>query len=228
VKPAPVAATIVVEKLCDGAALVGLLTLALLLLSVPTWVALIARVGALLFACGLGTLLVLATPRAQALLVRRALPGLLGKLQRLVLSALTVVPGPAALAALLVQSLLLWGVDVLNTACVLRAFGVPTTLAGALLVTAGLNLAQIVPAGPAAIGTYEAAVLALLGVLGVVGGPAQLAALGLRAAQYAPPALAGLVAVWWEGLSWQELRRPAMPPTGPPPVLARQPREAGG
>lgn len=227
IKPAPVVATIVVEKLCDGAALVGLLVLALLLLHAPAWVAWIARIGALLFACGLGVPLALATPRAKALLARRTLPGLPGKLQGLALSALAVVPGPAALAVILGQSLLLWGVDVLNTACVLRAFGLPVGLPGALLVTAGLNLAQIVPAGPAAIGTYEAAVLALLAILGVVGGPAQLAALGLRAVQYAPPALAGLVAVWLEGLSWQELRRPAMPPAGPP-VLTPQPHEVGG
>jgi glycosyltransferase 2 family protein len=211
VQPAPVVATIVVEKICDGSALVGLLLLALLLLPVPTWVTVIAGVGAAAFACGIILLLVLATPTAKALLLGRSYPGLLGKFQALLLSALAVVPGPRNLGLLLGQSLLLWLVDVLNTACVLKVFALPIGLPGALLLTAGLNLAQIVPAGPAAIGTYEAAVLALLGGMGVAAAPAQLAAVGLRAAQYAPPALLGLAAVWWEGLSFQELRRPVSP-----------------
>ncbi len=211
VQPAPVVATIVVEKICDGSALVGLLLLALLLLPVPTWVTVIAGVGAAAFACGIILLLALSTPAAKALLLRRAFPGLIGKLQALLLSALTMVPGPRNLALLLGQSLLLWLVDVLNTACVLKVFALPVGLPGALLLTAGLNLAQIVPAGPAAIGTYEAAVLALLGSMGVAAASAQLAAVGLRAAQYAPPALLGLIAIWWEGLSFQELRRPESP-----------------
>lgn len=218
VRPAPVVATIVVEKICDGTALVGLLLLALLLLTVPAWVTVIAGIGAAAFLCGIAVLLALSTPRCKALLAGRTLTGLAGKLQGLLLSALTMVPGPRALAVLLGQSLLMWAVDVLNTACVLKVFDLPVGLAGALLLTAGLNLAQIVPAGPAAIGTYEATILALLDSMGIVGGLAQLAALGLRAAQYAPPALLGLVAIWWEGLSFQELRRSAVavPPSDPP------------
>ncbi|MGI8916774.1 MAG: lysylphosphatidylglycerol synthase transmembrane domain-containing protein [Chloroflexota bacterium] len=212
VRPAPVVATIVVEKICDGSALVGLLLLALLLLPVPAWVTVVAVVGAVAFAGGIVVLLALSTPACKALLTRRSLPGIGGKLQELLLSALAVVPGPRSLALLLGQSLLLWLVDVLNTACVLHVFALPVGLPGALLLTAGLNLAQIVPAGPAAIGTYEATILALLSGMGIATAPAQLAALGLRAAQYAPPALLGLVAVWWEGLSFQELRRPGPAP----------------
>jgi glycosyltransferase 2 family protein len=208
VRPAPVVATIVVEKICDGSALVGLLLLALLLSPVPAWVTIVAGVGAAAFACGIVVLLMLSTATCKALLTRRSLPGLAGKVQGLLLSALTMVPGPRSLAVLLGQSLLLWLVDVLNTACVLKVFALPVGLPGALLLTAGLNLAQIVPAGPAAIGTYEATILALLSGMGIAAAPAQLAALGLRAAQYAPPALLGLLAVWWEGLSFQELRRP--------------------
>ena len=226
VRAEQVVATILVEKLCDGATLAGLLLAALLLLDVPAWVAWVARAGAAAFACGLAALLALATPRARALLLDRPLPGLLGRGQGLLRSALFMVPGPAALARLLGQSLLLWGVDVANTACVLAIFGLPVSPAGALLVTAGLNLAQIVPAGPAAVGTYEAAVLGLLGALGVPAAAAQLAALGLRLAQYAPPALAGLVALWWEGLSLAELRRPARRPAAAPARV--RPGEVGG
>jgi uncharacterized membrane protein YbhN (UPF0104 family) len=209
VRPAPIVATIVVEKICDGSALVGLSLLALFLLPVPAWVTVVAVIGAAAFACGIIVLLLLSMPACKALLTRRSFPGLAGRLQGLLLSALTMVPGPRRLALLLGQSLLLWLVDVLNTACVLKVFALPVGLPGALLLTAGLNLAQIVPAGPAAIGTYEATILALLGSMGIAAAPAQLAALGLRAAQYAPPALLGLVAIWWEGLSLQELRRPA-------------------
>jgi uncharacterized membrane protein YbhN (UPF0104 family) len=209
VRPAPVIATIVVEKICDGSALVGLLLLALLLLPVPGWVTVVAAVGAAAFAGGVCALLALSTPACTAFLRRQRFSGLIGRLHAILLAALTMVPGPRSLALLLGQSLLLWLVDVLNTACVLKVFALPVGLPGALLLTAGLNLAQIVPAGPAAIGAYEATILALLSSMGIATAPAQLAALGLRAAQYAPPALLGLVAVWWEGLSFQELRRPA-------------------
>jgi hypothetical protein len=211
-QPAAVVATIVVEKLCDGASLVAFLTLSLLLMAMPPWLVWLARVGAAAFGLGLVVLLVMAHWRHLPLPAWLGQKPLVARLEGLLRSALAAVPGPQALVVLLGQSLLLWSVDALNTGFVLHAFGLSLPAPAVLLVTAGLNLVQIIPAGPAAAGSYELAIVALLGALGIGAAPAQLAALGLRAAQYAPPVLCGIPALWLEGVTFADLKQSALDP----------------
>lgn len=196
-------ATIVVEKICDGATVVGFLVLGILLLDVPPWVDWIARVSAIVFSGGVIVLLILSS---HPPLSGRVAHGPIGRLYALLAPALAVIPGPRALALVLGRSILMWSASILNTLCILHAVGIDASLAGAILINAGLGLATTIPAGPAAIGSYELAIVALVGVVGVTGAPAQLAALAMRAAQYAPPALAGVVALAIEGTNLRDLR----------------------
>ncbi len=208
---ATVLATIFVEKVLDGVIVVGLFVTAMLVLDVPPWVRLMGQGGAALFASALVFLLVLSAGKQLPLVSNQRL---FNRALTVATGALAVVPGPKALMLLLGRSALLWGAASLNTVCVLRAFDIPATIPEAMLLTAGISLAQIVPAGPAAIGTYELAVVAIVGVFGVVGAQAELAAIAMRAIAYAPPSIFGIAALWFQGLGIGDLRQRGATRTG--------------
>jgi uncharacterized membrane protein YbhN (UPF0104 family) len=75
----------------------------------------------------------------------------------------------------------------------LHAFGLPDSAATALLVLLGINVAIVVPGPPANFGTFEAGVVAALGIAGVGVDRALLFGLGYHLIMTIPTALAGAV-----------------------------------
>jgi uncharacterized membrane protein YbhN (UPF0104 family) len=73
----------------------------------------------------------------------------------------------------------------------LHAFGLPASAATALLVLLGINVAIVVPGPPANFGTFEAGVVAALGIAGVGVDRALLFGLGYHLIMTIPTALAG-------------------------------------
>jgi uncharacterized membrane protein YbhN (UPF0104 family) len=75
----------------------------------------------------------------------------------------------------------------------LHAFGLPSSVATGLLVLLGINVAIVVPGPPANFGTFEAGVVAALGIAGVAVDPALLFGLGYHLIMTIPVALTGAV-----------------------------------
>ncbi len=75
----------------------------------------------------------------------------------------------------------------------LQAFGLPSSLRTALVVLLGINVAIVVPGPPANFGTFEAGVVAALGLSGVPVDRALLFAIGYHLLMVLPVALAGAV-----------------------------------
>jgi uncharacterized membrane protein YbhN (UPF0104 family) len=98
---------------------------------------------------------------------------------------------PARVLAMTVLSLGGW----LSEACILMiglaAFGLPADPGTALLVLLGINVAIVVPGPPANFGTFEAGVVAGLGLSGVPVDQALVFGLGYHLLMTAPVALAG-------------------------------------
>lgn len=172
--------TLVAERLLDAVAL-GLIFAAVIAagdlpLGIPGWAA--AAVGAgVLVAVAAATLL---TPRMRGLIAGLLAPS------RALLSGRG--------AALLAVSLVLWVAEAGVYAVLGHVAGVPLSLADGVYVMALANIAAMVPAAPGYVGTFDAAMV--LGVRLVGAGPSSVAlpyVLLVRFVLFVPITLVGLV-----------------------------------
>jgi len=220
-------ATLVIERILDGMAILAFFFLALLFTD-PA-----ARAGAFsvayLRAVGLGLLVIyLAVLALLTSLYRwpRAttgwLSGLAGRLspgwgQKLASALEHFTQGLALLGQgrrlplLVAQSLALWLLMLLSAYVFLPAVGLPCNLLMAAMVLAGGTLAAAVPAGPGYIGTTQLAITWTLMMAGA--DPERAAAFSLIywACLYFPVTAAGLVEMTRRGLSLASLRQGGAP-----------------
>ncbi len=138
------------------------------------------------------------------------------KLRRLETSALRM-PGSfvalGSLAAWLLESVVIWQAA--------HWAGIPISATDAVLVTAATIFSQVLAVAPGGFGTYEAAAMGMLVLLGAGSGPALAAALTAHALKTAYSLIAGAVALVTPapGL-FGRFRLPriqSLPPAGPPP-----------
>ena len=136
----------------------------------------------------------LAIYAAAVLFGRRLLPRL-GRWPRLALglSAGLDASTPGRVAAMTALSLAGWLSEVVILMIGLQAFGLPDSAATALLVLLGINVAIVVPGPPANFGTFEAGVVAALGLEHVGIDRALLFGLGYHLIMTIPVALTGAV-----------------------------------
>lgn len=138
------------------------------------------------------------------------------KLRSLETSALRM-PGSfvalGSLAAWLLESVVIWQAA--------HWAGIPISATDAVLVTAATIFSQVLAVAPGGFGTYEAAAMGTLVLLGAGSGPALAAALTAHALKTAYALIAGAVAVVTPapGLIGQFRlpRTPELAPAGPPP-----------
>ena len=102
-------------------------------------------------------------------------------------------------------SLVLWLLEALKYYFIMEGFAFHVGFYGMMLTTAVVNLANILPATPGYLGTFEAAGIASLMLLGVSRADAAGFMVVLHAAIYFPVTILGLVFMWLEGLSWGEV-----------------------
>ncbi len=198
-----VLATVVLERVFDVLVLVGLLVLAAPFLPPVDWltaaVAFGVVVGVALVAAavvirryGVGAARVLLRPvgwlpgvgpeRVEGM-ARSFVTGLVGiTVSRVAVSALAVT-----LASWLVLACSIW--------LLLLGTDVDATFGMALLILIATNLVLVLPSGPAALGTFEAAVVVVLGAYGVDRAEALSFALVLHALNLFPYLLIGYVAL---------------------------------
>jgi uncharacterized protein (TIRG00374 family) len=163
--------TVVVERIVDLVAVVGIASVALLVLSVRGVVASAVLVGAAV--AGL-FLVVLALG-----IVAHRLPGVdrirvaverwpqVRELASRLQGGLAVAGRPRTLAEALAVSAVAWTVAILAWAAVGQSIGLQMSMGQAALIASGVALASAVPAGPSNLGTFELAAVEIGKAIGV-------------------------------------------------------------
>jgi uncharacterized protein (TIRG00374 family) len=169
-------ATLVLEKTLDGFTLVAILLVAVVVLGPPGWVGRVAFLSGGLF-LGIVAMLValrLWPDRWLGLAQRTLLVLQLGRLSQRVresgqrfVSGLAVVHSPSQLVLLAWLTAFIWVGDAMVTWWLARSMDVLLGVGAAALVSAIIGLGFMIPAGPASLGTYEAAAVAGLRLCGV-------------------------------------------------------------
>jgi len=208
--------TVVVERVVDLVAVVGIASAALLVLSVRGVVA-----GAVLVGAGVAGLLLVVLALG---IVAHRLPGadrvraaverwpqvreMAGKLQ----GGLAVAGRPSTLAEALAASAAAWTVAILAWAAVGQSIGLELSIGQAALIASGVALASAVPAGPSNLGTFEFAAVEIGKAIGVPADSAFALALIIHATILVVTSVGGGVAVarlGWAGRSRPEPTPPA-------------------
>jgi len=170
--------------------------------------------------------------------VARFLPGKAARLAVDVLEAfldgLKVFQSPALLVKAVVWSVAIWLWQSLSFWVAFMAFGIHVGFDVALFVNATVALAVAVPAAPGFIGTFQAGVMAGLGVYGVAEAAAIALSLGFHVAAFLPVTLVGFFYAWKLGFSLGDVGRSevrveeAVEEAHPELAQAPGPSEAGG
>lgn len=211
-------ATIVIERVADGLALVVFLLLALLAaaalgLDLPPLAQAIGAAATAIFGIALVVLLFLLLREQLALSIfqrlARVLPrGIAVRLERM-LGSFTVglhsLKSPGDVATIIALSLMVWGFESVSYFCMLSAFGALPSLAergvAAVFMMVLINLGIMIPAAPGGLGPFEAAAVFALASFGLDETTAASVALTAHAVQYLLITVMGLVFVWREGIS---------------------------
>jgi len=115
------------------------------------------------------------------------------------LGGLQALRAPRLMAQALALNLVVWFFSVLEFYWVLAAFDLPFGLPQAAFLMAAFGLVMVIPSAPAALGTFELAGVALLGVLGVGEALAFSFTLVMHLVLYAPLLVVGLILLWRTG-----------------------------
>lgn len=163
--------TVVVERVIDLVAVVGIATAALLILSVRGVVATAVFVGA-----GVATAFLVVLALA---IVAHRLPGAdrvraiadrwpkLRDLARSLQGGLQVASRPRTVIEALVTSVAAWTCSILAFAAIGQAIGIQLTIGQAALIGSSVALASAVPAGPSNLGTFELAAVKVSSAIGI-------------------------------------------------------------
>lgn len=173
--------TVVVERVVDLVAVVGIASVAVLVLSVRGVFA-----GAVVIGAGVAGLLLVSLALG---IVAHRLPGAdriatvvdrwpqIRNLARSLQGGLSVAARPRTLGEALLASAAAWTCSILALAAIGQALGLQLSMGQAALITSGVALASAIPAAPSNIGTFEAAAVAAGTTVGLA--PESALALGL-------------------------------------------------
>jgi uncharacterized protein (TIRG00374 family) len=169
-------ATLGVEKVLDGLALVGMVLLAIATLNPPGWMVRLVWAASAIFGGGLAVLIVLRY-RAEFLIGAGTaalrwvgLSSLAGRLHGPLASfadGLETMGSTSQVLRLLVMTAAIWSTEALMIWGLALAFGIKFPVVSAVVVSAVLGLGLMVPAAPGGLGTYELAGVAGLQLIGV-------------------------------------------------------------
>ena len=163
--------TVVVERVIDLVAVVGIATVALLVLSVRGVVATAVFVGAGVAVAFLAVLaLAIVAHRLPGADRVRAIADRWPKLQDLARSlqgGLQVASRPRTVVEALVTSVAAWSCSILAFAAIGQAIGIQLTIGQAALIGSSVALASAVPAGPSNLGTFELAAVKVSSAIGI-------------------------------------------------------------
>ena len=201
--------TIAVERVFDGAVLVGFLVLAGAMLGLSGELRLLAVVMAIAFAVLLAAFVYVAssperagrwTERFVGLLPQRAREPARG-LPDPFLSGLQSLQSPFLVGAVLATSVVAWLLEALMYYLVGRSFDIHEGFAAYLMVAAAANLAITLPSTSGGIGPFELLTKETLTFLGVGSAAAGAYAVALHGLLLLPVIVVGLIFLWVINLS---------------------------
>ncbi len=205
-------ATVAVEKILDGLALVSVVFLSLWLLSPPHWVWRLATISGIIFGFAATVALWLRHRPGLFLQIARRIFGSRGEsLLAACAEGLHVLGSPAHALAPVVMTAAVWATEAALVWAIALALDVRIAPSSALIVAAVLGLGFMIPAAPAGLGTYELFGVAAFQLVGVAaGGALAITALLHMWVVVANNAL-GLLCIAWAGVGWSQRRTAAEP-----------------
>jgi uncharacterized protein (TIRG00374 family) len=168
------------------------------------------RVGILTAVAVIGATVILTRADAFGRLISRVVPwpGLSSKLVAVlngVRDGLTALKSPARLAAVILWSIVIWGVNALSFQLLFPAFGIDVGYAGAVILQCAIVFGIAVPSSPGFIGVFEAAIVVALALYRVPQDRAVAYALTYHAATFLPITILGLYSAYRTGLGWKNV-----------------------
>jgi len=213
--PAPrVFSTIVVEKVLDVLTLLLLLGISLPFVGLPSQLQGSALLlGAIVLVVALVLLTLILRPdlaRKLVGIVAARLPARLGPRITVAtdqaLQGLAPLRNPPIAARLALWSLATWAINSLTVYLMMLAFNVEATPLAAVVLVVVTNLSMAVPSAPGYVGPFEAAVVAVLDLLGVERGTAQTFAIIYHFVGLMPVATMGVIAAIQQGVGMSAFR----------------------
>ena len=209
-------ATLAIEKVLDGLALLAIVLLACVYISPPNWLTKLVIAAMFVFGSALAVMFALRfkadwfLDRMRAMFSVLRLTFLAKKVTALLGSfnvGLNAVTSIARMVCLTAITALIWATEAGLVWAIARTLGLPLSLPYSVVVAAVLGLGLMVPAGPASIGTYEFFVVAAMGLAGIASGSALAYALLLHAWVFVTTSIVGLACLAWAGLTLKQLAR---------------------
>jgi uncharacterized protein (TIRG00374 family) len=220
-------ATIIVERMFDGFAMIFIMLTSLSFLpfslgeSTLDWVRFFAYLGLIVFLLALVLVILIRLKYNVIIRLVEKSPFLSPKIRLKVVrvirsfaAGLSIIGGFRRFLTITFWSLLVWVVTSVYYWTVMFSFvgpdngslGSEAGFAGSLFLTGALALGIMIPAGPAFIGTFELACIAALAALGIAAPVAESYALVLHAAQFFPITLTGLLYLYFQEFNLREIR----------------------
>ncbi len=209
-------ATLAVEKVLDGLALVGMVLFAVWALHPPHWVLELLRVATLIFGGAL-VLLVALRYRTRALIdfIRRAfrlvhLSSLEEKFDGLLTSfadGLSAVSSAGQMLTLLLMTAAIWTTEAGSIWGLAAALGLGVSLKSAVVASAVLGLGLMIPAAPGGLGTYELFGTEAFKLTGMAASSALALTVVIHAWVFVANIVVGIFLLALKGISLAQLRK---------------------
>jgi uncharacterized protein (TIRG00374 family) len=209
-------ATLAVEKVLDGLALVGMVLFAVWALHPPHWVLDLLR-GSILIFGGALVLLVALRYRTRALIdsVRRAfrivhLSSLEEEFDGLLTSfadGLSAVSSSGQMLTLLLMTAAIWSTEAGTIWGLARALGLAVSIKSAVVASAVLGLGLMIPAAPGGLGTYELFGTEAFKLAGIAASSALALTVVIHAWVFVANIVAGMCLLAVKGISLAQLKR---------------------
>lgn len=209
-------ATLAVEKVLDGLALLGMVLFSVLALHPPAWVEALLRTAALIFGGAL-VLLVVLRYQTRSLIdsVRRVfrwvhLSSLEERFDGLLTSfadGLSAISSAERLVILMILTGVIWITEAAFIWGMAGALGMTITLKSAIVASAVLGLGFMIPAAPGGLGTYELFGTEAFQIVGLTASSALALTVVIHAWVFIANVLAGLALLGVKGLTLAQLRR---------------------
>jgi uncharacterized protein (TIRG00374 family) len=220
-------ATLAVEKVLDGLALIGMVLFSIWALHPPHWILNLLRVAILIFGGALLLLMVLRyRTRPLIDLVRRAfrrvhLSSFEERFDGLMTSfanGLTAVSSAGQMLTLLLITAAIWTTEAGSIWGLAKALGLAVSLKSAIVASAVLGLGLMIPAAPGGIGTYELFGTEAFKLAGIAGSGALALTVVIHAWVFVANIAVGLCLLAIKGVSLAQLknRLEVDHETGPP------------
>jgi glycosyltransferase 2 family protein len=209
-------ATLAVEKVLDGFALIGMVLFSIWTLNPPPWVLTLLRTAVLIFGGAL-VLLIIVRYQTRALVggVRRAfrflhLSSLEERFDGLLTSfadGLSGIPSVEQFLILMLLTGMIWITEISLIWGLSRAIGMTVTMKSSIVASAILGLGFMIPAAPGGLGTYELFGTEAFKLAGIPASSALALTVVIHAWVFVANVVAGFALLGIKGMNLSQLRR---------------------